>query len=183
MKDIQQLIKKNSQEGRYEDIFPKTFIDAVEDRESGNNLTEILSGFNMYFLSYNGSRELTRLQVPMSIRKTGLWITYVLYDKTVVTEWYAGEAVDDNSWKNLSNWRVGSNMVVQDTGNSETAVMSQKAVTNSLSSNYKNFRGTTDSRPTLTEDDSGFPFYDTTLKKYICWDGNVWTNFDGSALT
>lgn len=345
MKDIQQLIKKNSQQGRYEDIFPKTFIDAVEDRESGNNLTEILSGFNMYFLSYNGSRELTRLQVPLSLRKTGLWITYVLYNKTVVTEWYAGEAVDDNSWKNLSNWRVGSNMlvgdisissdgywvvngvvtttkaqgeqgitpmlrinnnklevsytngsswnilsdyiaawfrftgtsgssqadnvgkiqisrdngatwsdlsgeftnslhikgyvatvgalpstavqgdiygvgptydtsdtehtnpiyqlyvknstgwvnngrftsisagVVQDTGNSETAVMSQKAVTNSLSSNYKNFRGTTDSRPTLTEDDSGFPFYDTTLKKYICWDGNVWTNFDGSALT
>lgn len=34
MKDIQQLIKKNSQEGRYEDIFPKTFIDAVKDRES-----------------------------------------------------------------------------------------------------------------------------------------------------
>lgn len=39
MKDIQQLIKKNSQEGRYEDIFPKTFIDAVEDRESGENTT------------------------------------------------------------------------------------------------------------------------------------------------
>ena len=86
----------------------------MEDRESGNNLTEILSGFNMYFLSYNGSREQTRLQVPMSIRKTGLWITYVLYDKTVVTEWYAGEAIDDNSWKNLSNWRVGSNMLVGD---------------------------------------------------------------------
>lgn len=114
MKDIKQLIKKNSQEGRYEDIFPKTFIDAVEDRESGNNLTEILSGFNMYFLSYNGSRELTRLQVPLSLRKTGLWITYVLYDKTVVTEWYAGEAIDDASWKNLSNWRVGSNMLVGD---------------------------------------------------------------------
>ena len=114
MKDIQQLIKKNSQEGRYEDIFPKTFIDAVEDRESGNNLTEILSGFNMYFLSYNGSRELTRLQVPMSIRKTGLWVTYVLYDKTVVTEWYAGEAIDDNSWGDSSNWRVGTNTLVGD---------------------------------------------------------------------
>ena len=114
MKDIQQLIKKNSQEGRYESIFPKTFIDAVEDRESGNNLNEILSGFNMYFLSYNGSRELTRLRVPLSLRKTGLWITYVLYDKTVVTEWYAGEAIDDDSWKNLSNWRVGSNMLVGD---------------------------------------------------------------------
>lgn len=32
MKDIQQLIKKNSQEGRYEDIFPKTFIDAVSNK-------------------------------------------------------------------------------------------------------------------------------------------------------
>ena len=39
MKDIQQLIKKNSQEGRYEDIFPKTFIDAMEDRESVINTT------------------------------------------------------------------------------------------------------------------------------------------------
>lgn len=104
MKDIQQLIKKNSQEGRYEDIFPKTFIDAVEDRESGNSLTEILSGFNMYFLSYIGSRELTRLQVPLFLRKTGLWITYVLYDKTVVTEWYAGEDISDKAWKNSSNW-------------------------------------------------------------------------------
>lgn len=92
----------------------KIFIDAVEDRGSGNNLDEILSGFNMYFLSYNGSREQTRLQVPMSIRKMGLWITYVLYDKTVITEWYSEEAIDDDSWKNLSNWRVGSNMLVGD---------------------------------------------------------------------
>lgn len=38
MKDIQQLIKKSSQEGRYEDIFPKTFIDAVLDKESGGNI-------------------------------------------------------------------------------------------------------------------------------------------------
>lgn len=375
MKDIQQLIKKNSQEGRYEDIFPKTFIDAVLDKESGVTLTDILAMFNMLFLSYNGSRSQTRLQVPSSLRRQGLWVTYVLYDKTVVTEWYSAEAIDDTTFGDSANWRDGSNAlvgdisissdgywvingevtnikaqgeagitpilrvgsnnhlqvsytngssyvdvssnpvftqfrvnnnkleqsvdlgltwtvasnyiaawfrftgttgssqadnvgkiqisrdngatwsdlsgeftnslhikgyvatvgtlpstavqgdiygvgptydpsdtehtnpiyqlyvknstgwvdngkftsiaagVVQDTGNSETAVMSQKAVTNSLSSNYKNFRGTTDSRPTLTEDDSGFPFYDTTLKKYICWDGNVWTNFDGSALT
>lgn len=375
MKDIQQLIKKNSQEGRYEDIFPKTFIDAVLDKESGVTLTDILAMFNMLFLSYNGSRSRTRLQVPSSLRREGLWVTYVLYDKTIVTEWYSAEAIDDTTFGDSANWRDGSNAlvgdisissdgywvingevtnikaqgeagitpilrvgsnnhlqvsytngssyvdvssnpvftqfrvsnnkleqsvdlgltwtvasdyiaawfrftgttgssqadnvgkiqisrdngatwsdlsgeftnslhikgyvatvgtlpstavqgdiygvgptydpsdtehtnpiyqlyvknstgwvnngrftsiaagVVQELGNSETAVMSQKAVTNSLSSNYKNFRGTTDSRPTLTEDDSGFPFYDTTLNKYICWDGNVWTNFDGSALT
>ena len=31
MKDIQQLIKKNRQEWRHEDIFPKTFTDAVSN--------------------------------------------------------------------------------------------------------------------------------------------------------
>lgn len=98
MKDIQQLIKKNSQEGRYEDIFPKTFIDAVLDKESGVTLTDILAMFNMLFLSYNGSRSQTRLQVPSSLRRQGLWVTYVLYDKTVVTEWYSAEAIDDTTF-------------------------------------------------------------------------------------
>lgn len=114
MKDIQQLIKKNSQEGRYEDIFPKTFLDAVIDKESGTTLTDILSSFNMYFLSYTGSRETTRLEVPMSLRKQGLWITYVLYDGNTITEWYGINAVDDTSWQNGENWRLGSNMLVGD---------------------------------------------------------------------
>lgn len=114
MKDIQQLIKKNNQEGRYESIFPKTFTDAVIDRENGAKLTDILAMFNMLFLSYVGSKSLTRLEVPVSLRKTGVWITYVLYDKTVVTEWYAGEAIDDTSFSNDSNWRDGTNSLVGD---------------------------------------------------------------------
>ena len=374
MKDIQQLIKKNSQEGRYEDIFPKTFIDAVIDKESQESLTDILSGFNMYFLSYNRSKESTRLQVPMSIRKMGLWITYVLFDKTVVTEWYADELIDDTNWGIDSNWRVGSNMlvgdisisadgfwvingvvtttkaqgeqgitpilrvgsnnhlqvsysngttyidvspnpvftqfrvannkleqsldlgatwsvvsdyiaawfrftgttgssqadnvgkiqisrdngvtwtdlsgeftnslhikeyvatvgalpstavqgdiygvgptydtsdtehtnpiyqlyvknstgwvnngrftsiaagVVQELGNSETAVMSQAGVTSALNSNFKRFRGDTLNRPILTTDDAGYPYYDTTIGKYIVWNGGSWVNLDGTSL-
>lgn len=114
MKDIQQLIKKNSQEGRYENIFPKTFIDAVLDKESGVTLTDILSSYNMYFLSYVGSKEDTRLQVPMSLRKLGLWVTYVLYDKTIVTEWYGSDNLSDTAWKDGNNWRIGSNMLVGD---------------------------------------------------------------------
>lgn len=114
MKDIQQLIKKNSQEGRYEDIFPKTFIDAVLDKESGVTLTDILAMFNMLFLSYNGSRSQTRLQVPSSLRREGLWVTYVLYDKTVVTEWYSAEAIDDTTFGDSANWRDGSNALVGD---------------------------------------------------------------------
>ncbi|WP_294169987.1 hypothetical protein [uncultured Clostridium sp.] len=374
MKEIQQLIKRENQTGNYEDIYPKTFLDAVVNRETGVSLDEILTGFNMYFLTYLGGSGVTRLQIPDELRRQGLFITYVLFYKTTVIEWYDSDDISDEAWQSDANWRKGSNMlvgdisissegnwivngvdtgvkatgdrgitpvlriynnklqvsyneggsyvdindtpvytqfrvnnnhleqsvdlgqtwtvvsdyiaawfkftgttgdsqadnvgkiqisrnngvtwtdlsgvftnslhikgyvattsalpssavqgdiygvgptydtsdteqtnpiyqlyvkdstgwvnngkftsiaagVVQDTGNSETAVMSQKSVTNSLSSNYKNFRGTTDSRPTLTEDDSGFPFYDTTLKKYICWNGSIWINFDGSALT
>lgn len=374
MKDIQQLIKKNSQEGRYEDIFPKTFIDAVSDKESGVTLADILAMFNMLFLSYNGSRSQTRLQVPSSLRREGLWVTYVLYDKTVVTEWYSAEAVDDTSWGANSNWRDGSNSlvgdisissdgywvingevtnikaqgeagitpilrvgsnnhlqvsytngntyidispnpvftqfrinnnklqqsinlgeswtyvsdyiaawfkftgttgssqadnvgkiqisrdngvtwsdlsdeftnslhikgyvatvatlpstavqgdiygvgptydpsdtehtnpiyqlyvkdstgwvnngrftsisagVVQELGNSETAVMSQAGVTSALNSNFKRFRGDTLNRPILTTDDAGYPYYDTTIGKYIVWNGGSWVNLDGTSL-
>lgn len=114
MKDIQQLIKKNSQQGRYEDIFPKTFIDAVLDKESEVTLTDILAMFNMLFLSYNGSRSQTRLQVPSSLRREGLWVTYVLYDKTVVTEWYSAEAIDDTTFGDSANWKDGSNALVGD---------------------------------------------------------------------
>lgn len=344
MKDIQQLIKKNSHEGRYESIFPKTFTDAVIDRENGAKLTDILAMFNMLFLSYAGNKSFTRLEVPMSLRKQGLWVTYVLYDKTVVTEWYAGEAIDDTSWSNDSNWRDGTNSlvgdisissdgywvingvvttikaqgeagitpmirindnkmqvsytngsswntisdyiaawfrftgttgssqadnvgkiqisrdngntwtdlsgeftnslhikgyvatvdalpstavqgdiygvgptydtsdteqtnpiyqlyvkdstgwvnngrftsisagVVQELGNSETAVMSQAGVTSALNSNFKRFRGDTLNRPILTTDDAGYPYYDTTIGKYIVWNGGSWVNLDGTSL-
>lgn len=108
-----QLVKKNPTEG-YQNVFPKTFIDAIKDKESGVSLQEILQGFNMYFLSYNGSRALTRCKVPSVLRKEGLWITYVLYDHTVVTEWYNSDQIDDNSWSMDSNWRVASNFLVGD---------------------------------------------------------------------
>lgn len=108
-----QLVKKNPAEG-YQNVFPKTFIDAIKDKESGVSLQEILQGFNMYFLSYNGSVALTRCKVPKALRKEGLWITYVLYDHTVVTEWYNSDNIDDESWGSDSNWRKASNALVGD---------------------------------------------------------------------
>lgn len=106
-----QLTRRDSQ-FIYHDIFPKTFIEAITDKDSNISLEEILQSFNMYFLSYNGSKALTRNKVPESLRRMGLWITYVLYDKTVVTEWYASDKIDDDSWEDDSNWRLGSNMLV-----------------------------------------------------------------------
>lgn len=55
-----QLIKKDSQRG-YRNVFPKTFLDAIKDRESGKSLVDILNSFNMYFVSYVGDRGETRV--------------------------------------------------------------------------------------------------------------------------
>ena len=113
MADVSQLLRKNNQ-GGYKNIFPKTYLDNIIDKESGMTLSDILSGFNMYFLSYTGSRSQTRLQVPEVLRKNGLWITYVLFDNTVVTEWYNSSSIDDTAWQDNSNWRDGSNSLVGD---------------------------------------------------------------------
>ena len=43
-------------------------------------------------------------------------------------------------------------------------------------------KGTTANRPILSSKNVGFQYYDTSLKKYIVWDGTKWTNMDGTAL-
>ena len=42
--------------------------------------------------------------------------------------------------------------------------------------------GTTEQRPILDNNFIGFKYYDTTLQKYIMWNGTVWRNLDGTAL-
>ena len=42
--------------------------------------------------------------------------------------------------------------------------------------------GTTQYRPVLETGETGFLFFDTTLKKYIVWNGTEWTNMDGTSL-
>lgn len=108
----EQLIKK-TEEG-YSNVMPKSWIEAITDKSTGESLTHILQGFNMYFLSYTGNTEQTRCQVSKILRKKGLWITYVKYDGNVYTEWYNSNDIDDKSWGNSSNWRVGNNELVGD---------------------------------------------------------------------
>lgn len=52
---------------------------------------------------------------------------------------------------------------------------------NGYSANYIT-KGTTSKRPTLTNADDGFEYYDTILKKKILWNGIAWVNMDGTAL-
>lgn len=48
--------------------------------------------------------------------------------------------------------------------------------------NLKLKRGTTISRPVLKGNDVGYQYYDTSLKKFIVWNGTEWTNMDGTTL-
>ena len=99
----QQLVKKKLT-GGYENVMPKSWIEAIKDKNTGQTLVEILQSFNMYFLPYNGNTSSTRCLVPTMLRKKGLWITYVKYDGNVYTEWYAADELDDKSWGDSSNW-------------------------------------------------------------------------------
>jgi hypothetical protein len=106
----EQLVKKEGQ--GYNRVYPKTFIDSITDRETGQNLTEILSNFNCYFLPYTGDDESTRLQVPALLRKAGLWITYIPAGKSIVVEYYSSNDISDDAWKSSKNWSKGSNTLV-----------------------------------------------------------------------
>ena len=99
----QQLVKKGAN-GGYSNVMPKSWIEAIKDKNTGKTLVEILQSFNMYFLPYDGNSTSTRCLVPTMLRKKGLWITYVKYDGNVYTEWYAANEIDDNSWGDSSNW-------------------------------------------------------------------------------
>lgn len=45
------------------------------------------------------------------------------------------------------------------------------------------YKGTDKQRPDNSTISIGFQYYDTTLKKYIVWNGTEWTNMDGTALS
>lgn len=107
----QLYIKEHSDK---KNIFPKNYTDNIRDKESNKTLTEILQGFNCYFLSYTGNVETTRLQVPKLLRKQGLWITYVDYENNTITEYYDNPNIEDSKFKDSSNWREGNNRLVGD---------------------------------------------------------------------
>lgn len=105
MGNIDQLVKKSSQSSSgYRDVTPKTFTDAVIDRKTKESLESLISKNNFIHLPYVGSKEATRLLLDEKFRRKGLWVGYVLYDKTLVVEYYNSDYIDDNHWKDSSYW-------------------------------------------------------------------------------
>lgn len=154
MKDIQQLIKKDNQEGRYKDIFPESYTEAIRDKESGEFLDVILSRVNFLFLPYTVNSAQTRLLVPSSMRRKALWLAYVKVDGTVVIEYYNSDDITDEAWQKDNNW-------VNPLGIDIT-----KYITASISGTYA----------------EGQVLYDSSLKKMKLYNGTEWVNLDGTAL-
>lgn len=102
---MEQLIKKNCNEGTYENMYPLTVIQAVRDKKTGRPLNHYLNEINHIYLPFKEhSRTLTRRQVPDDMRRRGLWITYKSYHGRMVTEWYNGEDITDEAWGDSNNW-------------------------------------------------------------------------------
>lgn len=102
---MEQLIKKNCNEGTYENMYPITVIQAIKDLGSDLTLDVILEKFNHLYLPFiDRSKTLTRMQVPEGLRRKGLWITYISYNDNVVTEWYDSEDFSDKAWGDSKNW-------------------------------------------------------------------------------
>jgi hypothetical protein len=84
---------------------PKSWIESITSKETGQGLIDILRMINSFFLSYDGNIKHTRCQIPLSYRRKGLWLTYVKYDNRVYTEFYNADSIDDDSWGDDSNWQ------------------------------------------------------------------------------
>lgn len=102
--DKQQLIKKNPSSGDYSKIYPLTYTDAVTDKSLDTTLDIILNRNNFIAVPYLGNKTRTRLQIPMVSRRSGLWISYQTFNKSLVVEFFKGDYLDDAHWAEDIYW-------------------------------------------------------------------------------
>lgn len=101
---MDQIQKKNN-ENVWQDAYPVTTLEAVKDLISNKNLKDILKTYNHIYLPLkNNSKRETRLQVPVTMRRRGLWITYMCRNNHLVTEYYNGDSARNDSFGDGKNW-------------------------------------------------------------------------------
>lgn len=90
--------------GNIQNVYPKNYTDNIKYSNDYKNLTEILEDFNCYFLSYTNSPEETRIQLPQSLRKRGIWITYIDNESILHVEYYTAVIFIDTEFQKNENW-------------------------------------------------------------------------------
>lgn len=91
----------------FKDVFPINIIQNIKDGDTGKTLQSILKSFNSIFIEYKNNVEDTRNSIDESIRRKGLWVTYLpTGEQDYVTEVYIGnEESILNNWADNSNWK------------------------------------------------------------------------------
>lgn len=91
----------------FKDVFPINIIQNIKDGDTGKTLQSILKSFNSIFVEYKNNVEDTRNSIDESIRRKGLWVTYLpTGEQDYVTEVYIGnEESILNNWADNSNWK------------------------------------------------------------------------------
>lgn len=83
-----------------------TTSENIVDSATGKTISELLNEVNHIYVPFiNNTRRDTRNQIPASMRRKGLWITYISCKGNIITEYYTGDALDDNSWGSSDNWK------------------------------------------------------------------------------
>lgn len=91
----------------FKDVFPINIIQNIKDGDTGKTLQSILKSFNSIFVEYKNNVEDTRNSIDESIRRKGLWVTYLpTGEQDYITEVYIGnEESILNNWADNSNWK------------------------------------------------------------------------------
>lgn len=107
-----QLIKENRTASGYTKVYPLAHIQGIFDADSGEKLEDILKSFNHIYLPFQESIRNTRISLPISCRRKGIFITYRV-EEGLVTEFYIGNDKDldnDAIFSADANWEIVPNL-------------------------------------------------------------------------
>ena len=90
--------------GEWQFIYPITTLDAIKDIDTNKNIKDIFKSYNHIYLPSKNNKKDTRLQVPHSMRRRGLFITYECKNGHLITEYYNSDSVTDYNFGDCKNW-------------------------------------------------------------------------------
>lgn len=91
--------------GKWQHAYPITTLEAVNDIATNKNLNDIFKSYNHIYLPLKkNSKKATRLQVPHSMRRRGLFITYECKNGHLITEYYNSDSTINKDFGDCKNW-------------------------------------------------------------------------------
>lgn len=114
--------------------------------------SNLINATSDFDVSYTSIEEVIKI-IPCNLRRVGQLVTYI--DKDGLWRLYQFQGYSINQWNNTTLW-----------------------IDITPIKKY----GSTEERPNLTSESTGFIFFDTTLGKSIVFNGIAWINMDGTSL-